>query len=157
MMTDTIKIKVEGLDEVIRNLDRIGPDLPPYMRGAGQETSRDLLSVRGLQNYPPATEANQPPPPYYIRGRGMQTSASRNDGRSQRLGTRWETRQSGQLGTEIRNPVTYAQYVHGENQARAMGAKGWRILYDVALERVDRMTEIYNRWVDKLLRKHGLK
>jgi len=156
-MPDPIRIRVEGLDEVIRNLDTIGPDLPQYMRGAGIEVSNDLLSVRGLQNYPPATEANLPPPPYYIRGRGMQTSASRNDGRSERLGTRWETVPRGQMGVEIRNPASYAEHVHGERQARAMAAIGWRILYEVALERVDIMTDIYNRWVDKLLRKHGLK
>lgn len=156
-MPDTIRLSVEGIDDVIKNMDAIGPDLPPYMRGAGQEVSRDLLSVRGLQNYPPATEANFPPPPYYIRGRGMQTSASRNDGRSKRLGTKWEVRPRGQLGTEIRNPVDYAEHVHGIRQARAMAAIGWLILYDTALERVGRMTEIYDRWVGKLLRKHGLK
>lgn len=156
-MTDAIRIRIEGLDVVLKNLDTIGPDMPLYMRGAGKEVSSMLLGTRGLQNYPPATEANQPPPPYYIRGRGMQTSATRNDGRSERLGTRWETLPRGQMGMEIRNPASYAEHVHGLKQARRMAAIGWRILYEVALEKVDAMTVIYDKWVDKLLRKHGLK
>ena len=157
MSDETIKIRIEGLNEAIRGIQNIDIDLPRYLRGAGQEVSRDLLGVRGLQNYPPATAANQPPPPFYVRGRGMQTSASRNDGKSERLGTRWETRQHGQYGTEIRNPASYAEWVHGLKQARAMAAIGWRILLEVAKERVDIMTGIYGKWVDNLLRKNGLK
>lgn len=156
-MTDTIRIRVEGLDKVIGNVEGVGHDLPRYTRGAGIEISREILGTRGLQNYPPETTANQPPPPFYIRGRGMQTSASRNDGSSERLGTRWETIPRGQMGTEIRNLASYAEHVHGQRQARHMGAKGWRILVEVAKEKTGTIVEIYNRWVDRLLRSHGLK
>jgi len=155
-MADIIEIEIKGLKELIKNMDSVGPDLPPYMRGAGIEVSGELLSTPGLQNYPPATEANRPPTPYYIRGRGMQTSPSRNDGSSQRLGTRWENRRSGTLGTVIRNPVTYAEWVHGLNQARAMMAIGWRILFEVATEKTDMIASIYDKWIGKLLKNKGL-
>jgi len=151
----TIHIEIEGLDEVLNNLDTFGRDLPKYMKGAGIEASNEILNEKGLRNYPPATEANLPPPPYYIRGRGMQTSASRNDGRSERLGTRWEVL-SYALRTVIRNPVSYAKWVHGTEQARAMSRIGWKILVEVAKEKTQVIETIYNKWVNKLLKSKGL-
>lgn len=155
-MTDsTIRIKVEGLDKIVNSLDRVGDDFNTYMKGAGIESANAILDVRGLRKYPPATGANQPPPPFYIRGRGMQTSAGRNNGRSERLGTRWEILYRG-ANTEIRNPVTYARWVHGDGQARPMANIGWRKLTEVAVEKISVITSVYDRWVTKLLRKSGL-
>ena len=151
-----IKIEVDGADKIANNLDKVGNDLPNYLRGAGTEASNEILDTKGLRNYPPATGANAPPPPFYIRGRGMQVSYSRNLNNSQRLGTRWQVLPYKKTGTSIANPVTYAKWVHGAQQARAMARIGWRKLWDVAKEKVPQITDIYNRWVGKLLKRHGL-
>jgi len=54
--------------------------------------------------------------------------------------------------TTISNSASYAKWVHGEQQARAMQAIGWRKLVEVAKESQSHITTIYNRWVNKLLR-----
>lgn len=151
-----INVDIKGLDKVQKNLAKLGADLPHYLNGARMEVTDEILKEKGLRSYPPGTAANQPPPPFYIRGRGMQTSASRNDGRSERLGTRWQSIPYGKIGMKISNPVSYAPYVHGEQQARHMGAKGWRKLIGVAMDKRKQIGEIYSRWVDRLIRKHNL-
>ena len=151
-----IRIRVEGLDKVVNNLNKFGNDLPRYVSGAGKEASNVILRTEGVQKYPPATQANTPPPPYYIRGRGMQTSKTRNDLRSQKLGTRWSVEQYKGLGIVIKNPVTYAEYVHGKRQARWMARIGWKKVYDVAKEKTKEIEDVYNRWIQRLLRKYGL-
>jgi hypothetical protein len=150
-----IKIKVRNIDVVLKNLSKLKGDLPHYIGAANQEAAREILDTQGFRAYPPATAANQPPTPYYIRGRGTQY-ASKNLNNSERLGTRWATETYGQLGMKISNPVTYAQYVHGTEQAAAMGRIGWRILFDVAKEKIGVLTEIYTKWIDKLIKDSGL-
>ena len=150
-----IRIQVEGLDTVIRNIDAIGADLPRYIMGAGKETADNVLSVQGLRKYPPRTRANQPPPPYYIRKRGTQL-ASRNLENSEMLGTRWNVKSLGGLSIEISNPVSYAEWVHGERQARAMRRIGWKKLSEVAIEKVKTIEAIYNKWINKLVERHKL-
>lgn len=143
------------MDKVTKNLGLVGRDLPATLQGARFEISDEVLRTRGLQRYPPATDANRPPVPYYIRGRGTQ-GAKRNYGNSEKLGTRWLTVPYGGTGMKISNPVSYAPYVHGEDQAKAMGRIGWRKLYAVAVEKTGAITVIYNKWIDRLIKKHGL-
>lgn len=155
-MTDSIQITIKGLDKLQKNMAKVAADLPKYVQGAQLEISDEILNERGLRSYPPATAANAPPPPFYIRGRGMQTSASRNDMRSERLGTRWQSVPYGRMGMKISNPVSYARFVHGEEQAGHMARKGWKKLFDVAKSKIGAITSIYNKWVDRLIQKHGL-
>lgn len=150
-----INIRVDGLDKVMSNLAIVGRDLPKTLQGARYEISDAVLNTRGLRRYPPATDANRPPIPYYIRGRGMQYR-NHNNGKSEKLGTRWQVSPYRQTGILIENPASYARYVHGEEQASAMARIGWRKLYDGALEKVPVITEIYNKWINKLIEKYGL-
>lgn len=150
-----IKVEIRNLDKVLKNFEKISADLPRYIGQANQESSREILDTRGLRRYPPATAANQPPAPYYIRGRGTQT-ATGNMNNSQRLGTQWFTVPYGRFGMKIGNPVTYARYVHGEEQANFMAPKGWRKLAEVAREKIAMITAIYNTWIDKLVKDKGL-
>jgi hypothetical protein len=155
-MTEPINIKIVGLDKVNKNLAALEKDLPVYLQGARIDVTDEILNTQGLRKYPPATSANQPPVPYYIRGRGMQTSASRNNNKSERLGTRWLSVPYSRIGMRISNPASYAPYVHGDDQARHMAKKGWRKLYDVAKGKTKQIGEIYSRWIDKLIKKHNL-
>ena len=153
-MTDTITIKVEGLDVLERNMDALANDLPRYMGMAGEEIGTEILDTPGIRIYPPATRANQPPPPYYVRGQGMQY-ASGNKGNSERYGTRYTVKSEGYT-TVIENGASYAGYLAGlslsEPPARHMQAIGWRSLFEVAKEKTENIRKIYQGWVNKLIR-----
>ena len=73
------------------------------------------LTAQNAAVYPPETEANQPPTPYYIRGTGTQYSTG-NRGESRQLNTNWtklvELVDNGAVGT-VDNKTPYGLYVHG--------------------------------------------
>ena len=146
-----VKIEVEGLDKVLAKLHKFPAKIARNFSAAGAEAAKDvILPTEGLQNYPPITEANMPPVPYYIRGRGTQY-ATRNLGNSERLGTRWIVERKG-FSTVIGNPVSYARYVHGEEQADAMKGIGWRKLFDVAKQKIKAIQKVYQAWVNKTIK-----
>jgi hypothetical protein len=57
---------------------------------------------------------------------------------------------------KISNPVTYAEHVHGEAQAGHMARIGWLKLYDTAKDKIGDIKKIYDKWISRLIRKHGL-
>ena len=150
-----IHIDVKNVDKILKKFDRVKDVLPKYVEAANKQSASEILKTQGLKKYPPATAANKPPVPYYIRGRGTQT-ASGNKLNSERLGTKWKTVPYGHLGMKISNPVTYAHNVHGETQPWFMKRIGWRKLLEVAKEKVGIIAGIYDRWVAKLIRDSGL-
>lgn len=146
-----VTIKVEGLDKVLAKLHKFPAKIARNFGAAGEESAKDvILPTEGLQNYPPMTAANAPPVPYYIRGRGTQY-ATRNLMDSQRLGTRWAVVRKG-FNTVIGNPVSYSRYVHGEEQAKAMGSIGWKKLFDVAKDKIKAIQKVYQAWVNKTIK-----
>jgi hypothetical protein len=155
-----ITIQVNGLEEVKKHLGDLTADLEDALQAAGEEAAnRIILPTEGLQRYPPETAANMPPTPFYIRGRGMQRGGVRiaeyNDMRSERLGTRWIVERWEKFAVKIGNSASYAFAVHGAEQAAFMAVKGWRMLYDVAEEKRTEITEVYQAWVDRLIRRMG--
>lgn len=150
-----INIEVEGLDKVIAKLHKFPVEIAKNFSAAGAEAAKDvILPTEGLQNYPPSTSANEPPVPYYIRGRGTQY-ATRNLMTSERLGTRWVVERKG-FSTIVGNPVSYSRYVHGDEQARWMKAIGWKKLFDVAKEKIGDIKRVYQAWIDKTIKDLGL-
>ena len=150
MPDNMIKIQVIGLDKVIAKLNRFPREIARYLGQAGEEAAkRVILKTRGLQLYPPATAANRPPTPYYIRGRGTQYK-TRNLGNSERYGSQFFTKSEGYT-TEIGNRSSYAVYVGGEKQPEHMAGKGWRKLLEVAQEKMSQITKVYQAWIDKLI------
>ena len=154
MADDFIHVEVDGIDKIQSGLDRFPVEIPRYMKAAGKEASEEILETEGLRKYPPAGPANQPPAPYYIRGRGMQYQSG-NDFRSERLGTQFYV-EAPTMQTIIGNRASYAPYVIGAAQARWMANIGWRKLLDVAKEKIGNITEIYNGWVKKCIDDLGL-
>jgi len=151
-----ISIKVTGLDKVQAAMAKFPQEIGRYTAAAGVEVGNEILDTRGVRLYPPAGPANAPPPPYYIRGQGTQY-ATRNSGNSQRLGTQFYVDASAtSYKTTIGNRASYAGYVVGENQAKAMGRIGWRRMYDVAIEKLEPIRAIYQGWIDKLIKDMGL-
>ena len=158
MTQSSLKIEVKGLDELNRAMKKFPRRVIKNWSAAGKESAEDIiLPTEGLRNYPPETGANVPPTPYYIRSRGTQTS-SVNYGNSERLGTRWNVTRRG-LQTKISNPVSYAKWVHGEEQALAMTQKGkkWRKIFEVAKEKTKAIQRVYQKWIGKTLREVRLK
>lgn len=156
-MPNDIDIEVHGMKELNAAFEKFPRMVAKNMSQAAHEASNDvILSTEGLKNYIGETKANQPPVPYYKRGTGMQVSESRNLMNSENLSKQWTTKREGWI-TRIGNRASYAKWVHGDEQARAMGAKGWRKLYDVAKEKIGAITKVYHGWVSKTLREAGLR
>lgn len=146
-----LQIEIEGLDKLVSKLNKFPREISRNFEAAGEEAAKDvILPTEGLQNYPPATAANEPPVPYYIRGRGTQY-ATRNLMNSERVGTRWTVVRRA-FNTVIGNPVSYSRYLHGEEQAEAMKAIGWKKLFDVAKEKLKAIQKVYQAWVNKTIK-----
>ncbi len=156
MTQPALEVELKGLDKLNRAMKKFPKTVIKNLGAAGKEAAEDIiLRTVGLREYPPATAANKPPTPYYIRGVGTQTQSS-NYLNSERLGTKWDVTRRG-YETRISNPVSYAPHLHGEKQAEAMATIGWKKLYDTAKKKLKQITRVYQGWVDKTLRDVGLK
>jgi hypothetical protein len=155
-MANDIRIKVEGLDKLKKAFDQFPQEIQLTIQAAGEEAAKEVLKTEGLQKYPPATAANLPPPPYYIRGEGMMYKWGLKK-TSEKLGTKWYVK-PGESGwkVEIGNPASYAPQVVGNEQQAKFARIGWRKLFDVATEKLPKITEIYQKWVNRLINKLGL-
>lgn len=150
-----ITIDVKGLDKVIAKLNKFPKEIARNFSAAGAESAKDvILPTEGLQNYPPMTAANAPPVPYYKRNLGTQY-ATRNLMNSEQLGKKWNVQRKG-FSTIIGNPVSYARYVHGEEQAKAMAGIGWKKLFAVAKQKIKAIQKVYQAWVNKTIKDLGL-
>ena len=159
-MSDTISIQITGLEELQAAMAKFPAEVKHGIEEAGKQASVEILETVGLQAYPSETAANQPPTPYYERGMGTQY-ASGNSGTSETLSEQWNVAVNG-YKTVVGNRASYAGWIHGDEQARGMGPnaripKGWRKLTDVAKEKVQEITRIYDLSVADILRKIGLK
>lgn len=158
-----LQVKIDGADELEKAIAQYPRQSARYLKAAGNEAAKKvILTTEGLKKYPPATVANRPPTPYYKRGYGMQRAGRRkpeyNDMKSENLGKQFYVQGTmGGYATEIGNRASYADYVVGEGQAHFMKPKGWRKLREVAEEKIIEITQVYNGWVQKLLRDIGLK
>lgn len=170
-MTDVIKIKVVGLDALIAKFGRLPEGIEKYLHAAGEEAAREVLETEGLKKYPPATAANAPGRtktvvfgggktatfrmPYYIRGRGtmqpVRGGGWKQLATSEKYGTQWAVSNEA-YRTVIGNRASYAPYLAGSRQARAMARIGWRKLADVAREKLKRITKIYAAWVRQAIK-----
>jgi hypothetical protein len=153
-MTD-IKISVEGLDRVLKAFGVLPKEIETAVKQAGEESAKEIIETQGLQKYPPMTAANQPPAPYYVRGKGTQTKRG-NLGNSERFGTQFYV-EAKPWATKIGNNASYARYLTDEkDQARAMQRIGWKKLIDVARDKKGRIQRVYQAWIDRAISRLGL-
>lgn len=164
----SLTVQVEGIERIGKGLRKFGREIKLGLQGAAAEAAVLVVSSKGLMNYPPATEANMPGRyslktkqrmAYYRRGEGTQVPTKgggyRSLGNSERYGSQFYYRRTG-YGTVIGNRASYAPWLAGENQSKAMEKIGWRKLIDVAQEKLPQIVEIYNRWVARILKATGL-
>ena len=150
-MSDPIVLEIKGLDRIIAGLEKFPRQIIRYMQAAGRESGSEVIMTQGLKQYPPEGEGNREPYPFYIRGRGTQTSPGRNDRRSERYGTQFHVEPSG-YGVIIGNRASYAPYLAGEyEQSRKAAIIGWRRLIDVARQKIAIIEQIYQRFVDRAI------
>ena len=150
-----INIKIEGIEKIQAALNKFPQEIQRTIELAGEEAAQKILKEEGLQKYPPLTGANMPPYPYYKRGTGTQTSQWHNTGSSENLGKQWHVESEG-LKTTVGNRASYARYVVGDEQPAHMARKGWKQLYPTAQSKLTAITGIYQRWIDRLIKKLGL-
>jgi hypothetical protein len=173
----TIDIDKAQLDKLDRALKQFASQADRYMAAAGEEIVKDvILPTRGIGSYPPADAANKPGRfkmvtfgdgktanfrmGYYERDQGMNQPVRGGGYKivtgSQVYGKNFVVTTKGSSVT-IGNNAKYAMLVGGANQARALSARGWRKLFDVAKEKIGEINIRYNKWVAKLIRDVGLK
>lgn len=157
-MADSIRIKVIGLKELRAKLRRAPQRLKAVAEAAGKEAAEYILADRGggKMFYPPETEHNRPPAPYYERGVGEHWPGGRVSRTSQQMHSRFTIKPSG-LKTYIGNTARYAPGVIGDSQRPLMREIGWAKLIDAARAAKDKIARIYDRHVDAALRKLRLK
>ena len=153
----TIEIKITGLKEIERKLNAIPGQLRRVQDELSGAAARIVLADRGGGKplYPPTTEHNQPPAPYYERGVGEHW-LTYTDYTSERMHEKFITETRG-WATHIRNTASYSPDVIGDTQMPLMKQIGWRKLIDVAREKVPEITKAWNRIVNKAIKQAGLK
>lgn len=151
MADNGIRIEVRGLDKLLPKLDQIREQIGKTLQSAAKESLTEVLDTEGLRKYPPETDANRPPYPYYERGRGTWTGPGYNTGSSERYGTRWDESVI-PYGARAVNNASYAPYLAGDEQSSKMAEKGWRKLQDVAEEKREKIKDIFQGWIDHLLK-----
>lgn len=141
-----ISAEARGIDALLRDIMEMNTEAPEEIALGLQSIGGQIVAA--MEQYPPETEANQPPPPYYIRGVGKVRADGTIVPTSEQLGLHWEqqTRIGGNtIEHEISNEVSYASYTHGEpgrEQAWFHTMRNWPPLLDVALGAVGEETGI---------------
>ena len=128
---------------------------------AGKQAADFVLDQKGLRTYPAETSANEPPEPYYIRGRGTQRTSragvSYNDNSSEQYGSQWSIKAK-PMRVTIGNPASYAPFLAGDkDQARAMRRIGWQKLVVVARKSMSAIKNIYSLRIRNAIRKAGFR
>ena len=157
-MSNDLYIQVVGLDKVEAAFKRFPQEIEQDIGQAAAEAAKLVIAQEGVSNYPPATEANAPPVPWYERNKGMWVNRAGqlvNKGNSEQYGKAFDV-QKVRMGVTILNKASYGKYLGGEQQARHMARIGWRKVFDVAKEKQSEITEIFNLWIARLIRRLNL-
>lgn len=157
-MSNDLYIQVVGLDKVEAAFKRFPQEIEQDIGQAAAEAAKLVIAQEGVSNYPPATEANAPPVPWYERNKGMWVMYHGEvviRKKSEHYGRKFKVEKKG-MGVTILNKVSYGKYLGGEQQARHMAQIGWRKVFDVAKEKQAEITEIFNLWIARLIRRLNL-
>jgi hypothetical protein len=149
MPDDTVEISIDGVDELLNRFQAADPVATQLLTDA-MGNSLDYIA-QDAEVYPPESDANAPPPPYYIRGTGTQYANGTNRQESLQLNEHWEKEitleNDGIVGTAFVGDsiVPYAKYVHSPNFQRGFhGARGWRTTVKIAEDVTDKVRENFS-------------
>lgn len=150
------EIEVTGISELVDKYVA-GDLLAEGLLIEGMERAVNYVGKNAALFPAPETDANQPPPPYYIRGVGTQYANS-NRGESQHLGDEgtWDkeiTKENDGLIGTVTPTATYAPYVHGINSQRKFHADtGWRKVTQIAEDVTPHIVDIFSEATVKLIK-----
>lgn len=113
-----ITITITGLEPIVKSLGELGA--AKWLK-ALLKTSAKIIGDR--------TGVYPAPVPTYQRGWGPIYASGRKSKKktSENLGKQWYVKSS-DFSAEVGNRASYAEFVHGERQAKFHGARGWRKL-----------------------------
>ena len=139
-------VQIVGLDELTRKMQKLADgkivDETLYL------FAKDVKDhLEGQENYPPESEANRPPVPYYERYRGTQT-ASGNKGNSEQMGRQWKIVRSAKQ-IILKNTASYSGYVEGIKQTWYHKERGWPLAHKVGEQLLPRLFEIFKVQLNK--------
>jgi hypothetical protein len=140
-----VRFEVHGLEEVYRKMERLA-----NARIADKAVELYAKSIMAdVDDYPPETDANLPPAPYYKRGYGTVTNAG-GTGRktSEAMGRKWHVKATSSL-ISLENDARYSGYVQGAKQALFHFQRGWKNAYIEADRRVSEVEDIFRDLVRK--------
>ena len=159
MADNGVKVTVDSKDfqMAMNKLPRL---FMTNMVEAGQKVGKHVIIQKGLKTYPPETSANNPPTPYYVRGRGMQRTSragvSYNDNSSEQYGTRWQIK-SDPRKVRITNTASYSGWLAGAKQGRAMRKIGWKKIKVVITEQMKMIKAIFQSHIGRAIRQAGFR
>jgi hypothetical protein len=135
-MSISINTRVIGADDFSQLLeDTKSVHIPEELESMMDEILRE--SILEAQDYPPETAGNQPPPPYYQRGRGMVGWSGEviSGKESHNLKASWRSeviRDPDGVSGRIINFAGYADLVQDEDmQTVYHAAHGWRPIQSI--------------------------
>lgn len=148
-----LEINAQEVDDFA---NRLSSSIDAIAQNAQREWMQSTVGgiVGAMREYPPETDANRPPPPYYIRGVGRVLRGGKILFTSGQLGSNWVENISvsgaevtGEIRNSTANPMTgnvYSSYVHGVpgglgrrgEQAGFHTRRGWPSLLNVTLAAV---------------------
>lgn len=139
--------------EFKRDMKRYKAAIPIAVKGSSHQILNEILDQEGLREYPPESDANQPPTPFYIRGVGIETGTG-NLGNSERYGTGWEIEALGNYGAEASNATSYGKYMGDpEEQAEHMERLGWITTKTGVRNKLKKIGEILSAWMNRQFKK----
>lgn len=151
-----VEYVVTGIEELLQRYEQ-GDEVADALLTTAMQGAVDYLATDATI-YAAESEANQPPPPYYIRGVGTQYASGANRGESKQLGQHWEREvvkeDKGIVGTvEIKEEIVpYAKYVLGFTmQTPSLREKGWRTTYEIMDENSEHIQEFFDVATDEFV------
>ena len=158
-----IEVDVEN-KKVMDALKKAPIEIMRHWSQAGREAAKEILSTKGLKNYP-SEPAGRKIPGGYLRSVGYIYADGTSDNSSENYGKQFTVRQRGMTQTVIGNRASYAEYLGGSREGgggqshvinKNISGGGWRILKGVAKEKINILNRIYTLWMLKALKKLGL-
>lgn len=129
--------------------------IPESMEENIEETVAEIVTL--AREYPPTSEANHPPPPYYQRGVGYFGRTGKLTKPSEQLNTRWEKgvrRFTNRVEGVVINRASYSGYVQDRQfQTPFHQLRGWRTVQDIVDDIADGdeiLTKV-RRTVDRII------
>ena len=162
-MPVTISIDIKGNKELVAKLRQVESAIRRTAMAGGMQDATKYVATNAAV-YPPTTEANAPPPPYYIRCTGTQY-ATYNRQESERLNLHWvpsvnvKVREGG-IGSVrgvVENRTSYAPWTHSVvRQSLFHRMRNWRNIERIKQDVEQGVVKIFRDGVEKALRVFGI-